>query len=431
MRVLVLTHHFYPEHVIGIYRPKGYFDYLPKHGISTDLMTFHYQIDSKRNFRIYPDKKVQFYLEKDQDRTIFRVVRKRSLAKRCFDALDTVSVLRKLKILVLFLSGHILKANHSYDSYRSFKRSLYSVLGSGAYHYDAIIAINFPEYHLRLAFEVKKRFGVEFVVDFKDFLWDYRLSGSSFKFTRGEQLLNKIALRYYRKWLSTARLVTSSSQEWKESLEKLFPKTEITVVSNGYDDVNGPSEVRKFPQFTIGYSGGLKDFQQIELFLQGLSLLDASVDYKLVFLGTSRVPKLDKAIRQLGIGDQIEFRAGVSKEEAQKFARKCHLLWFPCSPDTPGWIADKIYDYIFSGNPIMLSPGDGGVMERIVKESATGVVLDSSQEVKSYVEQQIIFWNEYEYLELDHSKRDLSPFTRPFQVTKMAEKLKRSLNHNE
>ena len=79
----------------------------------------------------------------------------------------------------------------------------------------------------------------------------------------------------------------------------------------------------------------------------------------------------------------------------------------------------------------MLSPGDGGVMERIVKESATGVVLDSSQEVKSYVEQQIIFWNEYEYLELDHSKRDLSPFTRPFQVTKMAEKLKRSLNHNE
>ena len=345
-KILVLSHHFHPEKVVGIYRTLGYSEYLPEYGFGVDVMTFHYQMDDRGFFKIYPDDADAYYQTSWKGSTVYRVVRKPSKTKKVLDLADRILGIRQAKNLLLLTFGHFLKANHSWDSYRSFKRALWKVLENEKY--SLIICINYPEYHLRLGYEARRKFGVHFVPDFKDLLWDNRLAKSGNRKKLNLRVIDGISGLWVKKWLREALFITTSSVRWSQVIQK-YTDQPLEVVSNGFDQIESSGDWA-FEHFTIGYAGSLNSDQLVKPFLKGLGewLMRSKRQVRLLFLRTPQTSLLKETLDTYGLSDFVAFLPATEKSEAVGFVQSCHLLWYPAARTMPGWIPDKVYDFIFS-----------------------------------------------------------------------------------
>jgi glycosyltransferase involved in cell wall biosynthesis len=252
---------------------------------------------------------------------------------------------------------------------------------------DACIGEHSPDAGLFLASWFSARYGVPWIADFRDPVL---------------QPLPPVARRIYapvvRRLVATAASTINVNPIWADYDRELFGRP-AWAISNGFDpdDFAAPLEAPT-ERFTVAYLGNIIPAQRIEIFLEGLAIARATLGpeapsvLRFLYRGFSSA-NVARIVGELGISDVVDVRPAVPREQALAALGEAQAglllsiaaperadVWYRC-----GLHPAKVFEYFGAAKPILCVPGDGGLLDALIEETRTGVILRTPQEVGDYL----------------------------------------------
>jgi len=276
----------------------------------------------------------------------------------------------------------------------------------------------------KFAYLLHREFNLKWIADYRD-AWttsEINLIGKNALF----RFINWLDNRFERKWISTASLVTASSQPIADHVSELV-KVPGKALYNGFvkEDFKSFQDSAPFEKFTITYVGTLYHGQQIEMFCEALKkLIDQAKSEQIRFFlpGLAFYPEQKLRVEKImkGYEDYFECTERKEREKILEIEKRSHLLLHVAWKGYKGIIASKIYEYIASGSRILVAPSDDGAIKEIVESSGCGKVTDTVGETFDFL---LEMWNKYqngEKLKNDLNRPEVEQFSRQLQVKQLA-----------
>ncbi len=232
----------------------------------------------------------------------------------------------------------------------------------------------------KVGFEIAKKKKAKLVLDLHE-NWSGLLSVSEHSQTfLGKLLGSTIAWDTYEtKYCNLANKVIVVVQEAKDRLiKKGITANKITVVSN---TISIPFEVeqkRIRKGYTFIYAGGITYHRGIQFALEGLAILNKTVqDWQLVLIGSGRyVENLKHQVKELKIEHKVHFLGHQPYSKMMEYlaGADCGLIPHIKSSHTDNTIPNKLFQYMYLKKPVLAS--NCNPIERIVEESDCGLIYE-------------------------------------------------------
>ena len=248
---------------------------------------------------------------------------------------------------------------------------------------DAIISSSSPVTSQIIAKELKKRYNIPWVADFRD-LWT---QNHNYRYSPLRKLFEK---RLELRTLATADALVAVSQGWAEKLGMLH-KRKVYAITNGFDpDKMNRRHVDLTLKFTITYAGQIYiEGQDTSKFLAALKDLISegtirAEDVEVRFYG----PKLEllaKQIEKFGLSDVVKQYGTVPRQvsfEKQMESQMLLLLKWEDKKER-GAIGGKIFEYLAAGRPILATGGHNDAVTQLLKETNAGIDAHNVEDIKS------------------------------------------------
>lgn len=388
--ILIISFHFPPFDGIASYRTNAYAQFLPDHGIQPTIIT-HNWIKKNNQWDIG-----DFEFEKNNGGTqIFKLGRTKHDRN---DSDQKGGIYNKFQLFRNWLIGDLDADKDLKRSYISFKTFIFDYLVNNSP--DLILGIYSPNFPLKLAYQASLKFNIPYILDFRD-LWDNReLSNVSIK-NNGRLIANRLSEFYWRKWSKSALFFLTTGAEWRDYLQDKL-SIDGYVVENGFEEnlIKIRNEIKQSQEnFIISYVGNLYNDQNIETFLKAYLKFwksSNSANTKMKFIGISKLYgnlSLQRISQILPI-ESYEVVGRVSKDQSMKYICESNILWFPCFEDYSGWRSAKLYDYIGSGRFILISKGDNGTVDRLIRDTNSGLTANTQEEIMKILEVKYGSWKE-------------------------------------
>lgn len=239
----------------------------------------------------------------------------------------------------------------------------------------AIISGN-PFNQFILGYTLHNRLGLKWIADYRD-AW----TTSEINFMNRSkvfQWLNVLDTFFEKKWVSTASFVTASSLPIAQSISSVTG-VKSKALYNGFiaEDFAGIA-ANKYKEFTVTYVGTLYHGQKVEIFCEAfkkLILQNPGIKAKLLFPGLSFYKEQSDRIKAVmtGFENYVECTNRMERKNVLEIECRSHLLLHVAWDEQKGIIASKIYEYIASGTPIIVTPGDKGSIQEIIELSGCGI----------------------------------------------------------
>jgi hypothetical protein len=188
-----------------------------------------------------------------------------------------------------------------------------------------------------------------------------------------------------------AQLITVSDI-WAREMEELHRKN-VLVIPNGFDESDFKGAVSILPKFTITYTGniypGKRDpsplFQAISE-LKNEEIISGQ-NFEIRFFGRNVHETLPALISQYGIKDIVKMGGNISYQESIKSQRESTVLLLLSWNDAQdsGTLTAKIYEYLGAGRPALAVAFKGGEIDKLLKETQSGIVANSASEIKAII----------------------------------------------
>lgn len=228
--------------------------------------------------------------------------------------------------------------------------------------FDLVVSSYGPYATHVVAYFLKRSTGVLWIADFRDPWTDSHVYPGLWPFTVFERWLE-------RKLLGSADVITTTSQKWAERFSGKYGD-KVRVIENGFDEddlISLPEEMifEDDGKIRLVYTGGIYEGKQdpSPLFeaVKSLREEDPSLPgrLELVFAG-GHMGNLAELVAGHDLEDIVKICGPVSRDDALRMQRDADALIFLDWNDLSerGVITGKLYEYIFSGTPI-LSIGGG------------------------------------------------------------------------
>jgi len=245
---------------------------------------------------------------------------------------------------------------------------------------DVIYSVAQPYLSLIVGVALKRLTGKPLVIDFRD-EWTTNPFIRNINWNHEQSLLTK---QFEKHVLKNADAVISVRDEIISTLNRISGgqhPSKFHSIPNGFDPLDF-EHLRPIPpkkQFTMGYMGSI----------YGIRLATANLFYKSLNTAIHNNKILSNQIKLLLIGTlpkipytnvtRIASRTGfVNHHTALTYAASCDLLLLFIDPREGNQIVtSKIYEYINLGKPILAIVPPKGAAANIIRETRTGVVIDS------------------------------------------------------
>ena len=288
--------------------------------------------------------------------------------------------------------------------------------------YEIVVSTYGPPGGHIIASYLKKKFNVFWVADYRD-LWHgnhYRHQKWPFNFMEDKS---------ERIFVKKADLITTVSKGLNKKLSKRF-NCEVIIIENGFDEDDFPDTTENekiFPddgKFRIAYTGRIyKGGQDPSPLFEALVLLSKKgfpVEKKIevLFYGSS-LDNLEKLINRYRLEGVVKMPGFVSRKESLNVQKSVDALLFLQweDPSTDGILTGKLFEYIFSGRPVL---SIGGVSNtepaNLIEASGTGVCLGKSPQFIADTLEKMV--NGYKIVE-GSSKEKLARYSRKYLAEKM------------
>ncbi|MAF65496.1 MAG: hypothetical protein CMJ84_07545 [Planctomycetes bacterium] len=234
---------------------------------------------------------------------------------------------------------------------------------------DAVLTTGPPHSTHLIGLALKRLLGVAWLADLRD-PWVSNVTKSLNPRTRLSVAMDR---RMERAVIHRADRVIVTNDFVREEFLNTYPTLppdRIVVIPNGFDKLDftetGVGECPK--EFTLVHTGNLYNRRSPRTFLQALSQLIQSGRIPASRLRAQFVGRMvgearpERAIRELGLEEIVCVSDPVPHLEAIAIARRADLLLIFAQGE-PNQIPAKAFEYIATGNPILVIPEGGAAAE--------------------------------------------------------------------
>lgn len=249
---------------------------------------------------------------------------------------------------------------------------------------DAIISSSSPVTSHLIASELKKKWRIPWIADLRD-LWT---QNHNYRYGALRRLVEQ---RLELRTLKAADSVVTVSPLWAEDLRKLHKREIVHSITNGFD----PHLLRirqnnLTSKFSITYTGPIYTGKHNTG--EFLNALNELVENKVInrtnievrFFGPIN-ENLTKEIKQYQLTDIVTQYGLVPRKlsvEKQRDSQLLLLLYWN-DPDVKGWYPLKVFEYLASQRPILVTGGSGNdVVEKLMNQTRAGVYCKNKIEIK-------------------------------------------------
>lgn len=426
-KALILAFDFPPYASVGGQRPYSWFRHFKENGFDPTVITRHWDEDfSDPNYFIKPSSK----REEEEDRSKWGTIVRVPYSASFRDKLVLKYGMKKLVLFrrILSLLGSILKfVSFRFDNSSEIFRAADQCLKTEKY--DWIIATGEPFILFRYAKRLSKKHKVKWVADYRD-CWS--TDNSDFNLPFFNRIVHNLFFKNFElNIVKTVSLITTAAPAYKESISHLFPKKQIEVIYNGFDNQAfeqlEPIEQKK-DVFEIAYAGTIYHNQNLEMFLQGLALFIKSnpqPNLQVVFYGLNFFPEQKQRLINCAgeISPYLVTTEKLTYEQTMQNLQKAHLLLL-LSQKGHSKLRAKVFDYLALNRKILLVENDYAILENIMDKCNGGIKCAYAEEVKLNLD------NHYREFQATgkvlHQSIDFQKYSRKQQAKVMAEVLKRN-----
>lgn len=392
-KVLVITYAFPPMSVVGVYRTLKFCKFLPEFGWEPVVLTIKrgkdWAYDESLLSDLPPSMKVY------RTRTFEPLItyenfqqgrRKRSgiVGGYSGEEQDQVDSKSLFQMLRSYLAGWLSTPD---------KQALWLpfALAEGRKilreeEIDLIYTSSPPHSTHLIGYFLKRFSGLPWVADFRD-PWTlneyFQEKPSTPKMKQLEAYLERLVINGCDHLVANTRSVAEAFR-WKFNH---LPLSRISTIPNGYDpeDFQG-LEPHNFEKFTITHLGSLYGRRQPIEFLKGLRLFlqrhpEAKQRLGVLFVGNIEEKILER-MREFDLSEVVECRPHQPRRQALSLALSSHLLLLILGhdPKAAGIIPAKLFEYLFTGKPILALVSEGETAEVIRSHNAGRVITSPDAE---------------------------------------------------
>lgn len=420
--------------VIASYRPSGFLQHFYKFGIFPTLVTHRWEFDENKNWIIH-NKEDEVLFEKDEIHQVIRIPRYHTVQGRVYRLLEKNYFTRQILILFNWLTGFIDPGVRNSDSYFAYKEFLYDHLKTNSY--DMVMGIFSPHHHLKLCYEINRKFGIPYILDFRD-LWDNMATDLSYKPKGIKKIYVWQVRKLWSKWLSNAKFFTTLSQPWVDKLSELT-KTPGHIIMHGYDmDIEAiQNTLPSREEFIVLYVGSLYQNQDLEGFLSGVELFMTRVQvesFKLVFLGSDRTSRnlkggfyhdISKTLLRFVPENNVCLLARLPRQGVLKWYKKSSILIHISYENEFGRLGGKFFEYVGTERPILVHSNGNCLISDNVKKYRLGYVAETKEQIAEFMNKEYEKWRIRKRSDLYENKSESKRYSREFQSYKLSQLLKK------
>jgi hypothetical protein len=261
---------------------------------------------------------------------------------------------------------------------------------------DAIISSSSPVTAHIIAKELKKKYEIPWVADFRD-LWT---QNHNYPYSRWRKIFER---RLEIKTLRSADALVTVSEPWVERLKELHQKEKVYTITNGFDPnkINNPP-INLTNKFTITYTGqiylGKQDPLKVLIALKDL-ITEKIIDPNKVEVRVYGPEEnwLKKEIKKYGLSSIMKQYGVIPREISLKRQWESQLLlllnWE--NLQEKGVYPLKIFEYLAAQRPILATGGFGSdVVKKLLNETKAGVYCSKVEDIKNSLRK---FYLEYKH----------------------------------
>lgn len=421
-RVLIISYYYYPIQRSVSYRLRIWADYLSQLGWEPIILTRHWNEDTQDSLEennTPPSKEI----DSEIGCLIYRTPYKQFLKK----IVDFCNQFSHQKINFRILNFFLLNFFFYPDSYLGWYRYAYktglSIIKKNPI--SVIYSIGPPWTDHWISSKLSKATGVPWVADYRD-KWSQRAPSKKRKIW----IIHRIVSRIIEKRIcGRAFSATHASRPWAINLNRLIG-IKVYPVIYGIDEKDFANLNRYRPSkkiFTISYVGTLHYTQKLDTFFKGFKKFVISNNVpvescRLKFIGSEGIRDVSRKYKS--VESYIDIIPYLPREEAMKYMLQSHVLLLFLIEDN-GWYPMKVFEYLMTGNQILATPNDNGVIKELLDKSNAGVALETAEEVANWLKNKWKEFQSYGYLFANINKKVLEEFNRKKQVQQLTEVLDR------
>lgn len=397
-KVLFITYSWPPKGGVGVMRALKFVKYLPKFGWMPTVLT------TGDNARASMSRSEDVGM----DMSFYKIVRTGYEEKFAF-------LPDRLRKLLLVPDANIGWLYYAVDEALKLHEEE---------KFDVIFSMSPPSTVHIIGKLVKEKTGLPWIADMRDLWSDYHFEKEFFLKKR----IFSVPLE--RKVLKDADAITIVSSKWATDLARTSRVTpsKIKVITNGFDeeDFRGISSVRP-EKFTLGYTGKLdRAAQDPEVLFDVISecVKDGSIDRNKIDIEfyTLGFEKADISglASKYEIDDIVKERGPVDYKEALRIQKNSSILLFFQWKGADGWYSAKIFEYLGSRRPIVVTSEKGSIVNSLVRELNAGFVANSKNDLREILLKCYSEHEKYGFIASGIDEEKLKSYTRSHVAQELA-----------
>ncbi len=282
------------------------------------------------------------------------------------------------------------------DTYFSFRKYIRKTFPKD--YFDTVLVTSPPLNVVRLGYRLKRHFpSAFFVADFRD-LWNNDELKINYSPGLKAKFYNSIYKRSISRWLKRYNLVTGVSLEVVKKTTALNKKLPFEVITNGFEtELLKDDTKEQLPAFTIASIGSIYPIQNVRVLAEGIIDFARQNNFNnnihVKFIGAKATNgELSNAFSGRLPEEMLAITHRVDRRDALKLLKSANVLIYPVCVGYRGIYSGKMFEYLASGNNILIAPGDNDVLDDLLKETRAGISKNSREEVTLQLQQWYDEW---------------------------------------
>jgi len=245
-----------------------------------------------------------------------------------------------------------------------------------------------------VAAKLQQKTGIPWIAEFRD-PWSFS------SYTHYDRFTRTIARLIEKRTIRRSKLLVAVSKTMAQKLMTLHSKG-TNVIHNGFDEEDYQGDVPLLPKFTITYTGniyrGKRDpstlFEAVRQLRHDGKLRSGNLQIR--FFGSNLQRTISPLIEKYGLQDLVKICDNIPFRESIKKQRESTVLlslsWNNINDNYthPG----KLLEYLGAQRPILSTGYKDGIAHDLLRESGSGVLANSVEEMKHVLSQWLEEWKQ-------------------------------------